>query len=98
MKRRADAKPTWTFLVAEELRKADDFLSTHDLCDRTGGNVGQVTAALHHLKINAHVVDCIEAEGALWWFLTGEDRRTTTVDERVPEEPGTRRRRRKDDK
>lgn len=97
-RRRADTKPTWTFLVIEALRVADDFLTVRQLMERTGGNLNQVTAALHHLKVNAKAVECMESDGHLYWYLTGVDLRTLTVDERVPEEPGNRRRRRKDDR
>lgn len=82
--------PTWTSKTVQALRAADDFLNFPQLLAATGANPDQLRASLHHLKVRAGAVDCLEAEGHLWWFLTGEDRRATTVDERVPEPKGNR--------
>ena len=89
---RADRAPTWTSKTVDALRRADDFLNMEQLLAATGATGDQMRAALHHLKVRAGAVDCLEAEGHLWWFLTGEDRRSKTVDERVPEPKGNRNR------
>jgi hypothetical protein len=85
-------KPTWTSLTVEAMRLADDFMSLEQLMVATGANGNQMRATLHWLQ-KAKVVDNVVSAGGLYWFLTGEDSRETTVDERTPEEPGTRRRR-----
>lgn len=85
-------RPTWTRLTVDTLAIMDDMMTAHQLCDLTGGTLNQISATLHHLQ-KVEAVECVEGNGKLWWFLTGEDRRTFTQDERVPEEPGTRKRR-----
>jgi len=90
----ADKKPTWTSLIFDELVNADDFLSVQMLMTATKANIGQATAALHHLAKYKAVESVVGGDGNLWWFATpGCDCRTKTVDERVPEEPGNRCRR-----
>lgn len=90
---KADRAPTWTSKTVQALRSADDFLNFAQLLAATGATGDQLRASLHHLKVRAGAVDCLEAEGHLWWFLTGEDRRTITLEERVPEPKGSRARR-----
>lgn len=83
---RADAKPTWTKLVLDALVDMDDFVTATELRILTGGNVGQVTAALAHLRA-MHAVSAESVDGVLYWFATpGEDERTRQLDERVPED------------
>jgi hypothetical protein len=60
-------------------------MTTRDLMEATGSNVNQVTAALFHLRKQRVVDVVVETDGTGWWFLTGEDRRTYTVEERTPE-------------
>lgn len=87
--------PTWTSLVEEALRKADDFMGAEALRAATGANPHQLSAALHHLH-KRRAVDSVESNGRLWWFATPEtDTRLRVVEERRPEDPGTRRRRRR---
>ena len=88
---RADARPTWTHLVLEALRTADDFMSFEQIAASTGASHNQLSATLHHLQ-NRKAVEAVEVNGKPWWFATGADTRTKTVDVRVPEEPGNRRR------
>lgn len=93
--RAADKKPTWTSLIFDALVEADDFLSVPMLMAITKANMGQTTAALHHLAKCKAIESVVGGDGNLWWFATpGCDCRTKTVDERVPEEPGNRCRRR----
>jgi hypothetical protein len=86
-------QPTWTSLVEEALRTADDFLGAPELVARTGGNTNQISAALHGL-LRYRAVDCVsDAAGRLFWFATPQtDTRTKRCDVRRPEDPGTRRR------
>lgn len=87
--------PTWTSLVEEALRKADDFMGAEALRAATGANPRQLSAALHHLR-QRRAVDSVESSCRLWWFATPElDNRARVVEERRPEDPGTRRRGRK---
>lgn len=86
----ADRQPTWTAKAIGALKAADDFLNFQQLMTLTGANRDQLSAALHHLKTRAKAVDCLESEGHLWWFLTGEDARGRVVEERVPEPKGNR--------
>ncbi len=78
-------RPTWTHLVEEALRVADDFLPLEALVKATGGTLNQVTAALHHLQ-NYRVVDCVASPTGLHWFFRGEDSRCRSLEERTPEE------------
>lgn len=91
MAKKADMQPTWTFKVEKALKEADDFMSFEQLRAVTGATHNQMTATLHHLK-KSRVVDALEGDGRLWWFLTGEDKRTTKVEERTPEPKGNRHR------
>jgi len=90
---RADKAPTWTFRVLKALRAADDFQSVAQIREATGGSSNQITAALWHLKNKASAVDSVESGGSLWWFVTGEDKRPVTRDERAVEPKGNRARR-----
>ena len=92
MRRIGVKRPTWTHLVTEALRTADDFLSMEALKAATGGNTGQVTAALFHLQ-KCRVVDSVGGPEGLFWFYRGEDIRSRELDERVPEDKPRRQRR-----
>lgn len=85
----ADRKPTWTSLTVDALRIADDFMNVAQLVAATGGSANQIAAALHSLK-GYRVVGAMESDGVLWFYLTGEDTRTTTVEARTPEPKGNR--------
>lgn len=93
VKKKADRKPTWTSLVRDALQSADDFMSFEQLLKATGASRTQLHATLHHLKVNAGAVDCIEGEGHLWWFWTGQDKRGYSHEERIVEPEGSRNRR-----
>lgn len=86
---KADRKPTWTSLTVQALQARDDFMTLPQLVAVTGANPSQMGAALHHLKQHG-VVEALQAEGGLWWFLTGKDTRSREVGERVPEPEGNR--------
>jgi len=75
--------PTWTHLVTEALKIADDFRSAQELMVLLGGNYGQISAALHHLQV-CKVVDAVQGPGGLFWFYRGldEDLRVREVKER----------------
>lgn len=90
---RADRRPTWTSLTLDALRRADDFLTREALRAATGANPDQLAAALHHLKERAGAVDVLEQGGVPYYYLTGDDCRARTVDERAREPKGNRRRR-----
>lgn len=76
---------TWTSLTEDTLRIMDDFMSMQQLVQLTGGSSNQISAALYCLK-RYLVVDCVIAEGELFWFLTGNDTRVRQVMERTPED------------
>lgn len=77
-------QPTWTHLVEEALRVADDFLPTVRLRELTGANVHQLSAALHHLQ-KRKVIDAVSVQGGPYWFYLGQDTRTFSYEERTPE-------------
>lgn len=91
---RAEKRPTWTHLTVKALGDADDFQTAPQLQAATGANYNQISATLVHLK-KFEVVGCMESEGQLWWFLTGEDKRLQVTEERTPEAPGSRSRRKR---
>ena len=77
--------PTWTHLVTEALRTADDFRSFTELRAATGARVNQLSAALWHLQ-RCRVVESVAGPGGLFWFYTGVgDTRCREVGERTPE-------------
>lgn len=76
---------TWTYLVEEALRRADDFISVAELRARTGANPNQLSATLHHLQ-KCGVVDAVVAQGTLFWFYAGGDTRTYSLEVRADEE------------
>jgi len=85
-RKRGIPRPTWTHLVSEALRTADDFLSMQQLLESSGGKANQISAALYHLQ-KCRVVDAVAGpEGTLHWFYRGDDLRTRELAERVPEE------------
>lgn len=91
---KTDKKPTWVSLVFDTLVHADDFMSVHMLMVSTKANIGQATAALHHLAKCKAVESVVGGDRNLWWFATpGCDCRQRILEERTPEEPGTRCRR-----
>lgn len=73
-------KPTWTMQVVETLGVMDDFLSARQIVELTGGTPSQISAALHHLQAK-HVVDAVLVQGEPFWFLTGQDDRSYTLNE-----------------
>ncbi len=77
-------QPTWTHLVEEALRTADDFLPAARLRELTGASVTQLSAALHHLQ-KFKVVDAVPAQGELFWFYLGQDTRHFVQEVRTPE-------------
>ena len=82
---KAPKRPTWTHLVEEALRTADDFVSMKTLRVQTGGTSEQVSAALHHLQ-KYRVVDSVASPEGLHWFFRGEDSRCRSLEERTPED------------
>lgn len=64
--------PTWTYLVTEALRAADDFRSCRDLAQTLGGTPNQISAALHWLQ-KCRIVDSVSSPEGLFWFFRGED-------------------------
>lgn len=86
---KADRRPTWTALTTEALRRIDDFATLEQLMTLTGANGNQMRATLHWLK-RAGVVEAMETDGRLWWYLTGEDKRIREVPERTEEPKGNR--------
>lgn len=85
----ADRKPTWTSLTVQALRIADDFMNFAQLMAATGADANRMAATIHHLKEH-RVIAAMDNDGVLWFYLTGEDTRTTTLGERVPEPKGNR--------
>lgn len=84
-KRPGPKRPTWTHLVEEVLRTADDFITMPLLAQAVGGTHSQVGAALHHLQ-KYHVIDCVTSPEGLHWFYRGEDTRVLVHEERVLED------------
>lgn len=85
---RRDKEPTATTLVLTALRATDDFMSRRMLCAAIPGvTMGQVSAALCHLRKHHAVGVVIEPDGVGWWFALppAEDDRSRTVDLRAPE-------------
>lgn len=82
---KAPKRPTWTHLVEEALRTADDFVSMKALCEQTKGSPNQVSAALYSLQ-SYRVVDCVASPEGLHWFFRGEDSRCRSLEERTPED------------
>jgi hypothetical protein len=86
---KADRRPTWTSLTVEALRVADDFLNVQQLMAATGANGNQMRATVHFLKLRK-VIDAMETDGVLWFYLTGQDERTIAIEQRVQEPKGNR--------
>lgn len=76
--------PTLTTLVQEALARADDFMTAAQLAEITKHTPNQVSTALWALS-NYKVVESVESQGRLWWFLTTTDTRTRIFEERTPE-------------
>lgn len=95
-KRSADKKPTFTFLVYEVLRTADDFLTIKDLRARIPElSYNRATASLTHL-FKKKAADFLRDSGVTYWFATpGTDTRTMIVEEKRREEEPRRVRARK---
>ncbi len=78
-------KATCTFLVAEALRRADDFRTAKQLQAETGCNTNQVSAALISMKAYK-AVDVMACGGVLFWYATPDtDARSRVQEERTPE-------------
>jgi len=79
-------QPTTTSLVLEALRATQEFMSIDMLRRMTERyNVGDVQAALHHLR-KYHAVDVVvEKDGTGWWFATGYDSRRYAQQAIVPD-------------
>lgn len=78
-------QPTHTKLVLEYLVKIDDFATADQIVLGTGSAPNQVSATLHHLR-NRHAIDCVAADGQLWWYATPDyDNRSFKLEEREPE-------------
>jgi DNA-binding transcriptional regulator GbsR (MarR family) len=87
---RKEAAPSLVSRVQDLLQAADDFLSLPQIQQQTGLSGPQVAASISHLR-KFRVVDSVESNGCLFWFITGEDTRLREFRERVKEEPGSRR-------
>lgn len=87
MKRSIDKKPTFTFLVYEALRTADDFLTIKDLRTRVAELThNRATASLSHL-FKAKAVDFLRDGSVTYWFATpATDTRTLIIEEKRREE------------
>ena len=95
MTRRAASKePTFTHLVLEQLRVADDFVTVRQLMSAIPElNYNRASASLAHLY-KGHAIDMIVSDGNTYWYATPElDDRTKRLEEKVREEPGSRNRR-----
>lgn len=86
---KADKRPTWTALTIKAMGTLDDFATTEQLMQLTGGTSNQIRATLHWLK-KAGVIEAMESDGRLWWYLTGEDKRERALEERAEEPKGNR--------
>ncbi len=69
---RPSKPPTWTHLVTEALKAADDFRTMRQLAETLGGTTNQISAALYHLQ-KCKVVDAVEGPAGLFWFYRGPD-------------------------
>ena len=81
--------PTWTHLVTQALKAADDFRSCRDLVQALGGTSNQISAALHHLQ-KCRVVEAVEGPAGLFWFfrgLDGDPRCREVKERRVEDKP-----------
>lgn len=81
-------QPTWTSLVEEVLREADDFLSRKMLMARIHGmNGNQLDAALFSLRKYRVIDVVIQPDGEGWWFALPleDDQRSRHLMERTPE-------------
>lgn len=76
---RGETKPTSVWLVREAIAKADDFMTVEMIVKAIGRKRNNVTAAVHWLK-SRRVIDAVEVDLVLWWFITGEDDRHHTTD------------------
>jgi hypothetical protein len=86
---KADREETCTHKVESLFQKMDDFLTMRQVIEMTGLKGNQVGAVLHHLK-RVGVLESMESEGRLYWYVLGKDTRTRTVEERVKEPEGNR--------
>lgn len=75
-----ETKPAATWQVQQALARADDFVTLAQVKQMTGLDSNHASAALHHLK-KYHVVESMESDGHLWWYLTGRDDRTLVKEE-----------------
>ena len=77
--------PTWTKVVLDCLRAADDFVPFSRLLECAGCTRNLLTATLHHLRLHKTADSVVGGDGQLWWFATGDDDRERILDERTPE-------------
>lgn len=86
MATKKEKQPPCVLKVEQALIARDDFTTCAQLAEITKLTRNQVTASLHHLKKHS-VVESMESDGSLWWYMTpGLDTRVRHIDERTPEE------------
>lgn len=84
-------RTTYTTLITEHLRECDDFRTASQLVKMGLCPSYTITKTLLHLRRHL-VVDCIEAEGKLFWYALPpeQDDRSSTIAERAVERGRTR--------
>lgn len=86
--------PTFTHLVARALHAADDFVTLQQvMASHPDLSMNRVCASLSHLRAHK-AADFMVDGGTTYWYETGEDDRTKTLEEKAREPLGTRRTRR----
>ncbi len=79
-------QPTWTHVILEKLRAADDFMSLEQIRAATGATRHQANNALRHLQMHKAADSVVGGDRHLWWFATGEDDRARVLEQRAKEE------------
>ena len=64
---RIPRKPTVVSLLLAFLRERDDFTNMATIAAAKIASRNNIRSALRHLKLH-RTIDCMEAEGDLWWF------------------------------
>ena len=78
-------RTTFTTIVFEALKRADDFRTGRQLMAETQLDTNHVSACLSHLR-KFKAVDCIEQPDALWWYATPDrDTRQRVIEEKSEE-------------